>query len=134
MKDNIQAVQAQTMTSDQACHLKDNKKMQATAERPKRDANMPKKRVLGYCHGQVVQPKINSFRKLTNVKGESPTTKKLPTTVSKASKVQPAPGNAVRMRASNVTAAIKFINAKSVSTTLKNTLVQPPVRGLHSNT
>ncbi|CAO2586451.1 Cytoskeleton-associated protein 2 [Lemmus lemmus] len=57
LKDNIQAIQAQTMTSDQVCHLKDNKKMQATAEKPKRDANMPKKQVLGYYHGQVVQSK-----------------------------------------------------------------------------
>ncbi|KAK7822967.1 LOW QUALITY PROTEIN: hypothetical protein U0070_025784 [Myodes glareolus] len=135
LKDNIQAVQAQTMTSDQACQLKDNKKVQATAEKPRQDANMPKKRVLGYYHGQVVQSKINSFRKLANVKGESPAaTKKLPATVSKASKAQSAPGNAVSIRASNVTAATKFVNTKSVSTTSKNTLVRPPIRSLQSNT
>ncbi|XP_038184067.1 cytoskeleton-associated protein 2 [Arvicola amphibius] len=135
LKDNIQAVQAQTVTSDQACHLKDNKKVQATAEKPKQDATMPKKRVLGYYHGQVVQSKINSFRKLANVKGDSPAaTKKLPATVSKASKAQSAPGNAVSIRASNVTAATKFVNTKSVNTTSKNTLVRPPIRSLHSNT
>ncbi|CAO2611617.1 Cytoskeleton-associated protein 2 [Lemmus lemmus] len=123
------------MTSDKVCHLKDNKKVQATAEKPKQDANMPKKRVLGYYHGQVVQSKINSFRKLANVKGESPAaTKKLPATVSKASKAQPAPGNAVSIRTSNVTAATKSVNTKSVSTTSKNTLVRPPIRSLHSNT
>ena len=45
---------------------------------------MPKKQVFGY-YGQVVQCKSNSFRKLLNVKGENPeTSKKLPTTVSKA--------------------------------------------------
>ncbi|KAK7835953.1 hypothetical protein U0070_004044 [Myodes glareolus] len=129
LKDNIQAIQAQTMTSDQVCHLKDNKKIEA-----KQDANMPKKQVLGFYHSQVVQSKINSFRKLANVKGEreSPaTTKKLPTTMSKASKVPSAPGNAVSMRASDVTATTKFVNTKSVSTTSKNTLVQPPVRSLH---
>lgn len=99
------------MISDQVYHLKDNKKVQATAEKPEWDANMPKKRVLGYCHGQMVQSKINLFRKLTNVKGESPaTTKKLPATVSKASKARSVPGNAVSMRASSVTAATTFVN------------------------
>ncbi|KAH0514540.1 Cytoskeleton-associated protein 2 [Microtus ochrogaster] len=134
LKDHIQAVQAQTMTSDQACHLKDNKKVQATAEKPKQDANMPKKRVLGYYHGQVVQSKINSFRKLANVKGETPVaTKKPPATMSKASKAQSAPGNAVSIRASSVTAASTFVKTKSVSSTSRNTLVRPPVRSLHSN-
>lgn len=76
-----------------------------------------------------MQSKTNSFRKLVNVKGESPAaTKKL------LSKAQSAPGNAVSIRASNVTAATKFVNTKSVSTTLKNTLVRPPIRSLHSNT
>ncbi|XP_028617521.1 cytoskeleton-associated protein 2-like, partial [Grammomys surdaster] len=72
LKANIQAVQllstrddssGQTVT-DQACHHKDNKKMQMTEEKPKQDTNMSKKGVLGYYHGQIVQSKINSFRKL----------------------------------------------------------------------
>ncbi|KAL6032559.1 hypothetical protein STEG23_009581 [Scotinomys teguina] len=143
LKDNIQAVQllsteddfqGQTMTSDQACHLKDSK-MQAAAEKPKQDGNMSKKRVLGYYHGQVVQSKINSFRKLPNVKGERPAAdKKLPAPVSKAAKAQSVPANAISIRASNVTAATKAVNAKSSSTTSKNTLVRPPIRSLHSDT
>ncbi|XP_041529763.1 cytoskeleton-associated protein 2 isoform X1 [Microtus oregoni] len=129
LKDNIQAVQ------DQACHLKDNKKVQAATEKPKQDANMLKKRVLGYYHGQVVQSKINSFRKLANVKGETPAaTKKPPATMSKASKAQSAPGNAVSIRASSVSAAATFVKTKSVSSPSRNTLVRPPVRSsLHSN-
>lgn len=87
---------------------------------------MPQKRVLGYCHSQMVQSKINLFRKLTNVKGESPaTTKKLPATVSKASKARSVPGNAVSIRASSVTAAATFVNTQSVSTMSRNTLVRP---------
>ncbi|CAO2587871.1 Cytoskeleton-associated protein 2 [Lemmus lemmus] len=118
LKDNTQAVQVQTMTSDKVCHLKDNTKVQAIAEKPKQDANMPKKQVLGYYHGQVVQSKFNSFRKLMNVKGETPAaTKKLPATVWKSSKAQPGPGNSVSIRTSNVTAANKSVNTKSVSTT-----------------
>ncbi|EGV95009.1 cytoskeleton-associated protein 2 isoform X1 [Cricetulus griseus] len=144
LKDNTQAVQllstrddfkGQTVTAEKACHLKDNKKMQATAEKPKQDDNIPKKRVLGYYHGQVVQSKINSFRKVPNIKGESPSaTKKLPPTVSKATKAKSAPVNAVSIRASSVTATTKFVNTKSVSTTSKNTLVRPPIRSLHNNT
>lgn len=58
--------------------------MRVIAEKSKQDTNMPKKQVFRY-YGQVVQCKINSFRKLPNVKGENPeTSKKLPTTVSKA--------------------------------------------------
>ncbi|XP_051025663.1 cytoskeleton-associated protein 2 [Acomys russatus] len=139
LKDNIQAVPllsslGQTMTLDQACHLKDNKKMQVTTEKPKHDANMPKTRVLGYYHGQIVQSKINSFRKLPNVKGESPViTKKLPTAVSKATKAQAEPGSAAGVRASNMTATTKFANTKSASAASKNTHVRPPIRSLHSN-
>lgn len=50
------------------------------------------------CHGQGVQCKIKSLRKLPNVKGESPATAKdypLPTTVSKASKAQSVPGHKI---------------------------------------
>ncbi|XP_052018143.1 cytoskeleton-associated protein 2 isoform X3 [Apodemus sylvaticus] len=144
LKDNIQAVQllstrdassGQTVTLDQARHHKDNKKMQMTAEKPKQDTDMSKKRVLGYYHGQVVQSKINSFRKLPNVKGETLTaTKKLPTTVSKATKAQCEPANAVSVRASNTAAATKSANTKSASTSSKSALVRPPIRSLHSGT
>ncbi|XP_034375734.1 cytoskeleton-associated protein 2 [Arvicanthis niloticus] len=142
LKDNIQAVQllstrddfsGQTVT-DQACHHKDSKKMQMTEEKPKQDTNMSKKRVLGYYHGQIVQSKINSFRKVPSVKGESlATTKKLPTAVSKATKAQCEPTNAISVRASNTTAATKSADTKSVSTSSKNTLVRPPIRSLHSS-
>lgn len=143
LKDNIQAMQlsarddslGQTVTLDQACHHKDNKKMQMTSEKPKQDTDMSKKRVLGYYHGQIVQSKINSFRKLPSVKGESlAATKKLPTTVSKATKAQCEPANTVSVRASNTTAATKSANTKSGSTSSKNALVRPPIRSLHSGT
>ena len=142
-KDNVQAVQllftrddlpGQTVTLDPACHHKDNKKMQMTAEKPKQDSNVSKKRVLGYYHGQIVQSKINSFRKLPSVKGESlTTTKKLPTTVSKAMKAQSEPANTVSVKASTTAAATKFADAKPVSTASKDTLVRPPIRSLHSS-
>ncbi|GAB1293032.1 Cytoskeleton-associated protein 2 [Apodemus speciosus] len=144
LKDNIQAVQllsmrddssGQTVTLDQACHHKDNKKIQMTAEKPKQDTDMSKKRVLGYYHGQIVQSKINSFRKLPSVKGENlAATKRLPTTVSKATKAQCEPANAVSARASNTPAATKSANTKSGSTSSKDTLVRPPIRSLHSGT
>lgn len=63
------------MTSNQTCHLK-TIKMHVTAEKPNRMLTcLKQKQVLGY-HGQVVQCKIKSFRKLPNVKGESPATTK----------------------------------------------------------
>ena len=52
LKDNILAVQlllmrndfpGQTVTLDQACHHKDNKKIEMTAEKPKQDTNVSKK-------------------------------------------------------------------------------------------
>ena len=63
--------------------------------------------MLGYYHGQIVQSKINSFRKLPSVKGESlTTTKKLPTTVSKARKAQFEPEN-ISVKPSNAPGATK---------------------------
>lgn len=90
MKDTIPAgqltrndFQGQTVPLDQTCHLKDNTRLEATAGKLRQHANLPKKRVLGYYNGQVVQSKVNSFRKLPNVKGESPAaTKNLPATVA----------------------------------------------------
>lgn len=142
LKGDIQTVQllstgddfpGQPVTLDQACHHKDSKRTQMTTEKPKQDTNMSKKRVLGYYHGQIVQSKVNSFRKLPSVKDESlATTKKLPTAVSEATKPQCEPGNALSGRASNRTAATKSADTKSESTSLKNTLVRPPIRSLHS--
>uniref|UniRef100_A0A8I3XBP5 Cytoskeleton-associated protein 2 C-terminal domain-containing protein n=1 Tax=Callithrix jacchus TaxID=9483 RepID=A0A8I3XBP5_CALJA len=119
----------------QAFHLKNNsKKKQITAEKPKQDANMPKKPVLGSYRGQIVQSKVNSFRKPLQVKEESSAaTKKLSTTVPRATKPQPVNTSSVTVksnRSSSMTAT-----TKSVSTTSQNTqLVRPPIRSYHSNT
>uniref|UniRef100_A0A2K5F339 Cytoskeleton associated protein 2 n=1 Tax=Aotus nancymaae TaxID=37293 RepID=A0A2K5F339_AOTNA len=127
--------QSQHMTLSQAFHLKNNsKKKQITAEKPKQDANMPKKPVLGSYRGQIVQSKVNSFRKPLQVKDESSAaTKKLSTTVPKATKPQPINTSSVTVksnRSSSMTAT-----TKSVSTTSRNTqLVRPPIRSHHSNT
>ncbi|XP_032352118.1 cytoskeleton-associated protein 2 isoform X2 [Camelus ferus] len=127
--------QSQHMTLSQAYHLKNNsKKKQTTTEKPKQDANVPKKPVLGSYRGQIVQSKINSFRKPLQVKDEgSATTKELSATVSKATKpqsVNPSSATVKSDRASNMTTATKF-----VSTTSQNRqLVRPPIRSHHSNT
>uniref|UniRef100_A0A5F9C219 Cytoskeleton associated protein 2 n=1 Tax=Oryctolagus cuniculus TaxID=9986 RepID=A0A5F9C219_RABIT len=127
--------QSQHMTLSQAFHLKNNnKKKPVTAEKPKQDANMPKKPVLGAYRGQIVQSKINSFRKPLQVKDASlTTTTKLATTVSKATKPQPINTSSETVKSeqpSNMTAA-----TKSVSTTSQNTqLVRPPIRSHHDNT
>nr|XP_004054606.2 cytoskeleton-associated protein 2 isoform X3 [Gorilla gorilla gorilla] len=127
--------QSQHMTLSQAFHLKNNsKKKQMTTEKQKQDANMPKKPVLGSYRGQIVQSKINSFRKPLQVKDESSAAaKKLSATIPKATKPQPVNTSSVTVksnRSSNMTATTKF-----VSTTSQNTqLVRPPIRSHHSNT
>ncbi|EHH62504.1 Tumor- and microtubule-associated protein, partial [Macaca fascicularis] len=127
--------QSQHMTLSQAFHLKNNgKKKQMTTEKPKQDANVPKKPVLGSYRGQIVQSKINSFRKPLQVKDESfAATKKLSATIPKATKPQPVNTSSVTVksnRSSNMAATTKF-----VSTTSQNTqLVRPPIRSHHSNT
>ncbi|KAL2770226.1 cytoskeleton-associated protein 2 isoform 1, partial [Daubentonia madagascariensis] len=127
--------QSQHMTLSQAFHLKNNiKKKQMTIEKPKQDANMPKKPVLGSYRGQIVQSKINSFRKPLQVKDESSAaTKKLSATIPKATKPQPINTSSVKVKsdtASDITATTKF-----VSTTSQNTqLVRPPIRSHHDNT
>ncbi|XP_033033513.1 cytoskeleton-associated protein 2 isoform X5 [Trachypithecus francoisi] len=127
--------QSQHMTLSQAFHLKNNsKKKQMTTEKPKQDANVPKKPVLGSYRGQIVQSKINSFRKPLQVKDESSAaTKKLSATIPKATKPQPVNTSSVTVksnRSSNMAATTKF-----VSTTSQNTqLVRPPIRSHHSNT
>ncbi|XP_032006850.1 cytoskeleton-associated protein 2 isoform X4 [Hylobates moloch] len=127
--------QSQHMTLSQAFHLKNNsKKKQMTTEKQKQDANMPRKPVLGSYRGQIVQSKINSFRKPLQVKDESSAaTKKLSPTIPKATKPQPVNTSSVTVksnRSSNMTVTTKF-----VSTTSQNTqLVRPPIRSHHSNT
>ncbi|XP_032133182.1 cytoskeleton-associated protein 2 isoform X1 [Sapajus apella] len=127
--------QSQHMTLSQAFHLKNNsEKKRITAEKLKQDANMPKKPVLGSYRGQIVQSKVNSFRKPLQVKEESSAaTKKLSTTVPKATKPQPVNTSSVPVksnRSSSMTATTKY-----VSTTSQNTqLVRRPIRSHHSNT
>ena len=126
--------QSQHMMLSQAFHLKNNsKKKQMTTEKPKQDANMPKKPVLGSYRGQIVQSKINSFRKPLQVKDESSaTTKKLSATVSKATKSQPVHASSVTVksdRASHMTTATKFVSTTSQS----SQLVRPSIRSHHSN-
>eukprot|EP00069_Balaena_mysticetus_P003112 bmy_16438T0 len=107
--------QSQHMMLSQAFHLKNNKK-------PKQGANMPKKPVLGSYHSQIVQSKINSFRKPLQVKDESSATmKKLSATVSKATKSQPVDTSSVPVksdRASHMTTATKFVSTTSQSSQL----------------
>ncbi|XP_062050300.1 cytoskeleton-associated protein 2-like isoform X2 [Lepus europaeus] len=126
--------QSQHMTLSQAFHLKNNnKKKPVTAEKPKQDANMPKKPVLGAYRGQIVQSKINSFRKPLQVKDASLTTTKLATTVSKATKPQPINTSSETVKSeqpSNMTAATKSVRATSQNTQL----VRPPIRSHHDNT
>uniref|UniRef100_A0A2K6TXF1 Cytoskeleton-associated protein 2 C-terminal domain-containing protein n=1 Tax=Saimiri boliviensis boliviensis TaxID=39432 RepID=A0A2K6TXF1_SAIBB len=101
--------QSKHMTLSQAFHLKNN------------NANMPKKSVLGSYRGQIVQSKVNSFRKPLQVKDEIST------------KPQPVNTSSVTVksnRSSSMTAT-----TKSVSTTSQNTKrVQHPIRSHHSNT
>ncbi|XP_008060020.2 cytoskeleton-associated protein 2 isoform X2 [Carlito syrichta] len=134
-KDNNQTLpteddpQSQHMTLSKAFHLKKNStKTQMTAEKPKQDAIVPKKPVLGSYRGQIVQSKINSFRKPLQGKDESSAaTKKLSATIPKATKLLPADTSDKRMksdRASNMTATTKFVNTTSQNTQL----VRPPIR------
>ncbi|EPQ17686.1 Cytoskeleton-associated protein 2 [Myotis brandtii] len=55
--------QGQRMTLSQAFHIKNNnKKKQVTTEKPKQDANVLKKPVLGSYRGQIVQSKIEKSK------------------------------------------------------------------------
>ena len=115
--------QSQHMMLSQAFHLKNNsKRNKMTTEKPKQGANMPKKPVLGSYHSQIVQSKINSFRKPLQVKDESSATmKKLSATVSKATKFQPVDTSSVPVksdRASHMTTATKFVSTTSQSSQL----------------
>lgn len=126
------AHQSQRMTLSQAFHIKNNnKKKPVTTEKPKQDANVLKKPVLGSYRGQIVQSKVNSFRKPVQVKDEhSATTKKL-STISKATKPQPVNTSNVTAKshqASNMTT--KFVRSASQN----EQLLRPPIRSHHSNT
>ncbi|KAB0343659.1 hypothetical protein FD754_020585, partial [Muntiacus muntjak] len=127
--------QNQHRTLSQTFHLKNNSKNKTViTEKSKHDANVPKKPVLGAYRGQIVQSKINSFRKPLQVKDESSTTtKKLPATVSKATKPQPGDVSSITVksdRASHMTTATKFAN----TTSHIRHLVRPPIRSQHSET
>ncbi|XP_049502821.1 cytoskeleton-associated protein 2 isoform X1 [Panthera uncia] len=124
----------QHMTLSQVFHLKNNnKKKQIMTEKPKQDANMSKKLVLGSYRGQIVQSKINSFRKPLQIRDESSAAiKKLSTTVPKATEPLRTNSSSVTAksdRASNVTTATKL-----VSTTIQNRqLLRPPIRSHRDN-
>ncbi|XP_036155553.1 cytoskeleton-associated protein 2 isoform X4 [Myotis myotis] len=127
--------QGQRMTLSQAFHIKNNhKKKQVTTEKPKQDANVFKKPVLGSYRGQIVQSKVNSFRKPVQAKDEhSAITKKLSTPISKATKPQPINTSSViakSHRASNMMTTTKFVRATSQN----EQLLRPPIRSHHSNT
>ncbi|XP_077014274.1 cytoskeleton-associated protein 2-like isoform X2 [Tamandua tetradactyla] len=125
----------QHMTFTQAFHFKKNsKKKQMTTEKPKENAaNIPKKPVLlGSYRGQIVQSKVNSFRKPQLViDGSSATTKKLSTTISEATEPQPINTSSIIVksnRVSNVTAT------KFASTGCQDRqLVRPPIRSHQNN-
>ncbi|KAM9610155.1 cytoskeleton-associated protein 2-like [Trichechus inunguis] len=128
-------VQNQRMTFSQAFHLKkNNKQKQMLTEKPKQEANMHKKPVLGSYCGRVVESKINSFRKPLQVKDESSATNKKPSAIiSNATKPQPMSTSNVTVksdRASNVTTTTKIVSSVSQS----RRLVQPPIRSHHDHT
>lgn len=132
IKDDLQG---QRMTLSQAFHIKNNnKKKQVTTEKPKQDVNMLKKPVLGSYRGQIVQSKVNSFRKPVQVKDESSAaTKKLSTTISKAIKPQPINTSCVTVkshRASSMITTAKFVRTASQS----KQLLRPAIRSHHNNT
>nr|XP_010590941.1 cytoskeleton-associated protein 2-like isoform X1 [Loxodonta africana] len=132
IKDDIQN---QRMTFSQAFHLKkNNKKKETLTEKPKQEANIPKKPVLGSYHGKVVESKINSFRKPLQVKAESSAANKKPSAlISNATKPRPMSASSVTVksdRASNMTTTTKIVSTGSQS----RQLVRAPIRNHHDNT
>ncbi|XP_054442626.1 cytoskeleton-associated protein 2 isoform X2 [Pteronotus mesoamericanus] len=126
--------QGQRLTLSQTFHIKNNnKKKQVATEKPKQDANMLKKPVLGSYRGQIVQSKVNSFRKPVQVKDESSAAaNKLAATVSKATKPQPASTSSVPGKSHRAPAVM--ISTKSASTTSQSKqLLRPPIRRHYSN-
>lgn len=124
----------QHMTLSQVFHLKNNnKKKPIMTEKPKQDANVSKKLVLGSYRGQIVQSKVNSFRKPLQVRDESSAaTKKLSTTVPKATEPPRTDSSTVTVK-SNRTSSVTTIT-KLVSTTSQNRqLLRPPIRSHRDN-
>ncbi|XP_007943444.2 cytoskeleton-associated protein 2-like [Orycteropus afer afer] len=129
-------VRNQRMTFSQAFHLKKNsKKKQMPTEKLKQEANVPKKPVFGSYCGQIVESKINSFRKPLQVKDESSTAnKKLSTTLSNATKPQPMNTSSVKCKVQSDRAANRTMTTKIVSSTSHSRqLVRPAIRN-HDNT
>ncbi|XP_027963745.1 cytoskeleton-associated protein 2 isoform X1 [Eumetopias jubatus] len=121
--------QSQHMTLSQVFHLKNNnKKKQISIEKPKQDANMSKKLVLGSYRGQIVQSKINSFRKPLPVRDESSaTTKKPSAAIPKDPEPPPTDTRSATVksdRAPNVVTTTKFGSTASQD----RQLVRPPIR------
>ncbi|XP_044105584.1 cytoskeleton-associated protein 2 isoform X1 [Neovison vison] len=121
--------QSQHMTLSQVFHLKNNnKKKQVSTEKPKQDANTSKKLVLGSYRGQIVQSKINSFRKPLPVRDESSSTTKKPSAaVPKAPEPLPADTRGVTVRsdrALNTVTTTKFGSTASQD----RQLGRPPIR------
>ncbi|KAM6178195.1 cytoskeleton-associated protein 2-like [Rhynchocyon petersi] len=124
----------QHMSLNQTFHLERNSKEKLTStEKPKQDAVIPKKPVLGFYRGKVVESKINSFRKPLQVKDESSVAnRKLPSSVSNAIASKPQPFNTSRVAVKSVRATSVISTTKAVSTTSqKKQLVRPPIRSHH---
>ena len=102
-------------------------------EKPKQDANMSKKLVRGSYHGQIVQSKVNSFRKPLQIRDESSAAiKKLLTTVPKAT--EPLRTNSSSVTAKSDRASNVMTTTKLVSTTIQNRqLLRPPIRSHRDN-
>ncbi|XP_037656436.1 cytoskeleton-associated protein 2-like isoform X2 [Choloepus didactylus] len=126
--------QSQRRTFSQGFHLKKNgKENQMTTEKPKHGVtNIPKKLVLGSYRGQIVQSKVNSFRKPVQVKDASAaTTQKLSVTVSEATEPQPVNTSSVTVKSNSTSnrATTKFVSTARQD----RQLVQPPIRSHHSS-
>ncbi|XP_055982220.1 cytoskeleton-associated protein 2 isoform X1 [Sorex fumeus] len=130
--------QGNHMTLSQAFHLKNHsKKKQTILEKPKQEASIPKKPVLGSYRGQIVQSKIDSFRKPLQVKDvSSGTATKLSTAASKvpttATEPRPVGTDSVAVKngsTSHVRTATKSVNAAAQP----RPLVRPPIRSHQEN-
>ncbi|XP_073085947.1 cytoskeleton-associated protein 2 isoform X2 [Manis javanica] len=125
--------QRQHLTLSQAYHLKNNnKKKQVVTEKPKQDTDVPKKPMLGSYRGQIVQSKVNSFRKPLQVKDESSAAaEKHAPAVSKAT--MPQPGNTNRVVGRNDSASDVTAAPRCVSTAPQDRqLTRPPIRSHHN--
>ncbi|XP_007943443.2 cytoskeleton-associated protein 2-like [Orycteropus afer afer] len=127
--------QTGNMLLNQTFQLKRNSKEKLiSTEKPKQDVKMPRKPVLGFYRGKIVESKINSFRKPLQVKDESSAAnKKLSTTLSNATKPQPISTSSITVQSDST--SNRTMTTKIVSTTSQNRqLVRPPIRSHHNNT